>query len=136
MNRIAELEHALEVAAEALITAERSGAAKCVLRVPFALSANEMLYPGELAIELRRIARDRPAKFLFDEVRFGVRLAGARCSMGMTQQDLALDLGIAQSAISSFETGRVKPAFDTLVKISEVLDVSVGYLVEGEGSDG
>lgn len=60
---------------------------------------------------------------------FSERLKKLRKDTGLTQVDVARKLGISQQAYASWERGVKKPTQDNLVKISQVLNVSVDYLV-------
>ena len=60
---------------------------------------------------------------------FSERLKTLRKEAGLTQVDVAEKLGISQPAYASWERGVKKPTQDNLVKIAQVLNVSVDYLV-------
>lgn len=60
---------------------------------------------------------------------FSERLKTLRKEAGLTQVDVAGKLGISQPAYASWERGVKKPTQDNLVKIAQVLNVSVDYLV-------
>jgi bacteriophage CI repressor helix-turn-helix domain len=60
---------------------------------------------------------------------FSERLKKLRKDTGLTQVDVAEKLGISQPAYASWERGVKKPTQDNLVKIAQVLNVSVDYLV-------
>lgn len=60
---------------------------------------------------------------------FSERLKKLRKDAGFTQVDVASKLGISQQAYASWERGVKKPTQDNLVKIAQVLNVSVDYLV-------
>lgn len=60
---------------------------------------------------------------------FSERLKKLRKDAGLTQVDVAEKLGISQPAYASWERGIKKPTQDNLVKIAQVLNVSVDYLV-------
>ena len=62
----------------------------------------------------------------------GDRLCKLRKSKGFTQLDLANKLFITDKAISSWEQNRTEPSLEMLVKIAEILDCSIGYLVYGD----
>lgn len=47
---------------------------------------------------------------------------------GMTMQELAARIGISLNSISGLATGKQKPSFDTLEKLSQALNVEVGEL--------
>ena len=60
---------------------------------------------------------------------FSERLKDLRKQAGLTQVDVAERLGISQPAYASWERGAKKPTQENLVKIAQVLNVSVDYLV-------
>ncbi len=60
---------------------------------------------------------------------FSERLKNLRKKVGLTQVDVAGKLGISQQAYASWERGVKKPTQENLVKIAQVLNVSVDYLV-------
>ena len=60
---------------------------------------------------------------------FSERLKKLRKDAGLTQVDVASKLGISQQAYASWERGAKKPTQDNLVKIAQVLNVSIDYLV-------
>ena len=60
---------------------------------------------------------------------FSERLKNLRKQAHLTQVDVAEKLGISQPAYASWERGTKKPTQDNLVKIAQILNVSVDYLV-------
>ena len=60
---------------------------------------------------------------------FAERLKELRKQAHLTQVELAKRLGIGQSSYADWERGRKKPTQENLVKISQVLSVSIDYLV-------
>ena len=62
----------------------------------------------------------------------GERLSKLRKQENMTQQDLASKLFVTDKTISSWESNRTEPNLEVLVKISEILSCSVGYLIYGD----
>ena len=60
---------------------------------------------------------------------FGKNLKEARISKKETQKEFAETLGIAPTTYSQYEMGKREPKFDLLVKISDILDVSVDRLL-------
>ena len=60
---------------------------------------------------------------------FSERLKERRKQAHLTQVELASKLGIVQSSYADWERGKKKPTQDNLVKIAQVLNVSVDYLV-------
>ena len=64
----------------------------------------------------------------------GERLSKLRRKKKITQKILADKLFVADKTISSWETGRTEPGLEMLIKLSEILDCSVGYLIYGEST--
>ena len=60
---------------------------------------------------------------------FSERLKDLRKQARLTQVDVAEKLGISQPAYASWERRAKKPTQDNLVKIAQILNVSVDYLV-------
>mgnify|MGYP001781835942 CR=1 FL=1 len=60
---------------------------------------------------------------------FSERLKYLRKQAGLTQVEVAEKLGISQPAYASWERGVKKPTQENLVKIAQILNVSVDYLV-------
>lgn len=60
---------------------------------------------------------------------FSQRLKNLRKQAHLTQVDIAEKLGISQPAYASWERGIKKPTQGNLVKIAQILNVSVDYLV-------
>ena len=60
---------------------------------------------------------------------FSERLKNRRKKVGLTQVDVAGKLGISQQAYASWERGVKKPTQENLVKIAQILNVSIDYLV-------
>ena len=60
---------------------------------------------------------------------FAVRLKELRKEANLTQVELAKRLGIGQSSYADWERGKKKPTQENLVKIAQVLNVSIDYLV-------
>ena len=62
------------------------------------------------------------------------RIRQARQAIGITMRQLGQKVGCSEAAISNYELGKREPDYETLLKIGEVLGVSVSYLL-GEGHD-
>lgn len=60
---------------------------------------------------------------------FSERLKESRKQARLTQVEIAEVLGISQPAYASWERGTKKPTQENLVKIAQILNVSVDYLV-------
>ena len=60
---------------------------------------------------------------------FGVRLRALRESQGLTQNDLATKLNTARTTITLYENSTNEPDFNTLIKIADIFNVSLDYLL-------
>lgn len=60
---------------------------------------------------------------------FGKRLLEARKRKGVSQEDLAKDLGTKGPVIGRYERDEMKPSIEVAAKMAELLDVSLDYLV-------
>ena len=63
---------------------------------------------------------------------FGAAIAQARKEKGITQKELAEQLHVSDKAVSRWETGKNYPDVETLQSLAEVLQVSVGDLLQGD----
>lgn len=52
-----------------------------------------------------------------------------------SRQDLASRLGVSQSSVSQYFTGRARPTFEKLVALADELSVSVDYLLTGRETE-
>ena len=69
-----------------------------------------------------------------DAATFGDRLAAAREAQDMSQEALARRLGVALSTIEGWENDLREPRANRLQMLSGVLDVSLSWLLTGEGT--
>ena len=60
---------------------------------------------------------------------FSERLKESRKKARLTQVEIAEKLGISQPAYASWERGAKKPTQENLVKLAQVLNVTIDYLV-------
>ena len=60
---------------------------------------------------------------------FGDNLAELRKDSGYDQKKLGELLGVSYHTISSYERGRSQPNHETLIKIAQLFDVSLDYLL-------
>lgn len=65
---------------------------------------------------------------------FGNRLKTLRKNQKMTQQQLAIRLGVAKSIISYYESGDRFPSYDVLTKIARTFHVTTDFLLGLERS--
>jgi transcriptional regulator with XRE-family HTH domain len=64
----------------------------------------------------------------------GERIAGSRKALGMTQAQLADDLGVAQQVVASYEVGRHRVPASFLPRLARALAITVADLVGEEGA--
>lgn len=62
-------------------------------------------------------------------MKFNERLRMLREEHGFTQQHLAEVLNLSSGAVSHYENGTNEPTIETLIRIADVLNVSIDYLV-------
>ncbi len=62
----------------------------------------------------------------------GDRIRTLRIAANMTQDALAVELGISRSAVAQWETNRSGQIRFHLERLAKVLNTSVGYLASGE----
>ena len=67
---------------------------------------------------------------------FGDRLALAREAQGLTQEQLARRLGLRTPTIENWECDRSEPRANRLQMLAGFLNVSMGWLLTGEGEGG
>jgi len=60
----------------------------------------------------------------------GENLKLLRKRKGVSQEELALDLGLTRSSYSGYENGVAEPNLDTLIKISEYYQISLDKLIK------
>lgn len=61
---------------------------------------------------------------------FAKKLKKLRLENGISQKDLADELGISRSCLANYETGKRQPDNEMLVKIADRFQVLVDYLVD------
>ncbi|WP_233981852.1 helix-turn-helix domain-containing protein [Pectobacterium versatile] len=64
---------------------------------------------------------------------FATRLVNSRTKIGMSQASLAEAAEIAATQLSRYETGKVIPKFEVMLRLSLALGVSFSWLAHGEG---
>ena len=57
----------------------------------------------------------------------GEKIKERRKQAGLSQEQLAEQLGVSRQAISKWESGKAVPETDTLISISKYFDVSLDY---------
>lgn len=68
-----------------------------------------------------------------DKKDLGKKVRAIRLSKGMKAKDLARDAKISASYLSEVEKGASAISGERLLRIAKALDVSVGFLMEGDG---
>jgi transcriptional regulator with XRE-family HTH domain len=66
------------------------------------------------------------------EVQLARRVRAKRTALKLTQQELALELGVSHQHISRIEGSHAVPSLDLLVRLSRRLGVSTDYLLTGQ----
>jgi transcriptional regulator with XRE-family HTH domain len=59
----------------------------------------------------------------------GQRIANDRKAMGLTQTQVATQLGISQQTLAHYEVGRLRIAVSTLVPLAEILNTTMDELL-------
>ena len=59
---------------------------------------------------------------------FSERLKELRLKKGLTQTELANMLNISQKSYSHWETQKTEPSFENLIKLADLLEVSLDWL--------
>lgn len=62
-------------------------------------------------------------------VNMGEKLKSLRIEKKLTQKQVADRLGLAISAVSSYESGTRYPSYDALIRLSHIFHVSTDYLL-------
>lgn len=57
------------------------------------------------------------------------RLKNLRLKNGVTQKDIANNIGVTSVSVQRFEYGTAKPKLDTVIKLADYFDVSTDYLL-------
>ncbi len=64
---------------------------------------------------------------------FGDRLAAAREALGLSPEQLAWRLGVRRSTIATWEDDRAEPRANRMQMLAGILNVSLVWLMTGEG---
>jgi|SRR5690625_750702 len=65
-------------------------------------------------------------------VRFGWRLENLREKTGYSKKEISLKLGFSANVYGSYEREERRPSLETIIKLAEIFDVSLDYLIRGE----
>jgi transcriptional regulator with XRE-family HTH domain len=66
---------------------------------------------------------------------FSEKLQVLRKNKGYTQEALAEKLGVSRQAVAKWESGQIYPDISNLIQISDLMNVSVDYLVKDQDCD-
>ena len=69
-----------------------------------------------------------------DAATFGDRMAGAREACGFSQKDLARHMGVKEKTVHAWEDDLAEPRANRLQTLSGMLNVSMRWLLTGEGA--
>lgn len=74
--------------------------------------------------------------FSDDAATFGDRLAAAREALGLSQSQLASRLGVRLGTVQNWESDRSEPRANKLQMLAGLLNVSIVWLLTGQGEGG
>ncbi len=61
-----------------------------------------------------------------------LRIAEVRKSRGLSQEEVAKEIGIDRSTVAKWETGKAKPKADTLLALSALFNCSIDEILGNE----
>lgn len=70
-----------------------------------------------------------------DQIKIGKFIAEKRKDQNFTQKQLAMELGISDKTISKWENGDRLPDVTLILKLCEILQITVNELLVGESMD-
>ncbi len=65
-----------------------------------------------------------------------MKLRKIREDLGLSQKELSLKLNVSPTNIYNYEIGRTEPSIEVLIKLADILNVSIDYLVGREDDFG
>jgi XRE family transcriptional regulator, regulator of sulfur utilization len=68
--------------------------------------------------------------FMKESVRLGKNLKEIREEKGVTQDNIAMSLGVSRGFISKIENGKTNPTLSTMTKIAKALNVTTDELLK------
>lgn len=71
----------------------------------------------------------------FNQKEFGMRIRGQRKMLRLTQQELSERIHADVQHVGRIERGEKSASIDLLIELSEVLEVSIDYLLTGKESN-
>lgn len=67
---------------------------------------------------------------------FSEKLKSLRLEHNLSQVDLAKMLDLSKNSINAYEKGRAEASIDTLIKLADIFNISIDYLVGREDDFG
>src|SRR5699024_10790784 len=64
--------------------------------------------------------------------KFGLRLENLREKFGFTKKEVSIKLGFTPNVYGAYERGDRRPTLETLIKLSNIYEVSLDYLITGK----
>ena len=65
-----------------------------------------------------------------ESAKLGLNLKRIRTKKGISQGDIARDLGVSRGFVSTIENGKTNPTLATIAKLAKALRISVTELLE------
>lgn len=62
----------------------------------------------------------------------GTKIKKARMDAGLSQEQVAEELGVSRQTVSNWETDKTYPDIISVIKMSDIYDVSLDYLLKGK----
>lgn len=66
------------------------------------------------------------------DMNIGNRISELRMAKKLSQEELAKKIFVSNKTISSWELNRTEPSLEMLIKLSEILDCNIVYLIYGD----
>ncbi len=65
----------------------------------------------------------------FDMVKTGRRIRELRVERGLSQKELAEQIGVAQNTVAQYEKGTAKTSLEVIVNLAVILNTTTDYLL-------
>ena len=63
-----------------------------------------------------------------EKVQIRISLEAARVNAELVQKDAAKLIGVSLKTLQNYENGKTKPNWDTLIKMSNIYNITIGML--------
>lgn len=67
--------------------------------------------------------------------KFNKNIKSLRKIEGLTQNDVALAIGVTPTAVSYWESAKSEPSYDTLIKLAELFDVTTDTILGADNTN-